>query len=196
MSLEDQVKHLKARVKDLEIFARNTMRAAEYLKGDFMEWDIVLASHFPREFRTTLYETWNWSVLWAGSDITALTKKQKQQVLASLDGYIIQEDFDSIHARLHPEMQSRFLMTLTEAFLNKTVIDTFFRNPFWYVDESAQVDDNYEDVTWDGVSPLGEKLGKLHERFQQGSSTFCFRLLPMLTVLEKSTINIPRSGDP
>lgn len=183
MSLEDQVKYLKARVRDLEIFAGNTMRTADYLKGDFLEWDIVLASHFPREFETTLYEAWNWSVLWAGCDITALIKQQKEQVITSLDGYIVQEDFDSIHARLHPEMQSRFLMALTETFLNKTVIDTFFRNPFWYVDEDAQVDDNHEDVTWDGVSPLGEKLGKLHGRFQQGSSPMSFWLLSMLTLL-------------
>lgn len=184
MSLEDQVKYLKARVKDLEIFARNTMRTADYLKGDFLEWDIILPSHFPKEFTDIIiYWTWNWGVLWGGNDATALNKEQKQQVITSLDGYIVQEDFDSIHARLHPEMQCQFLMALTETFLNKTAIDTFFRNPFWYVDEDAQVDDNHEDVTWDGVSPLGEKLGKLHGRFQQGSLPISFWLLSMLTLL-------------
>lgn len=169
MRMEDQVKHLKARVKDLEIYARNTMRTTGYLKGDFLEWDIVLPSHFPYEFEGILIWAWNWSVTWGGSEITALTKEQKERVITSLDGYIVQEDFDSIHGRLHPDMQARFLETLTEAFLNKTVIDLVFRNPFWYVDEDCQVDDNHEGVTWDGISPLGEKLGKLHERFQQGA---------------------------
>ncbi|KAI9368240.1 hypothetical protein BJX61DRAFT_546738 [Aspergillus egyptiacus] len=165
--LEDQVKSLRERVHDLEVYIRNSMRNTEFLKGDFFQWQVVYSKHFPEEMHRVFRQSWNWSQCYAGDDVTCLSKKQKREVIASLDGYIAQDDFDSIHRRLHPSQQDRFMKLLTEAFLNKHILEAFFTNPFWYVDETAQPEDHHEDTTWEGTTPLGERMNTLYSRLQK-----------------------------
>ncbi|RDW67383.1 uncharacterized protein DSM5745_09249 [Aspergillus mulundensis] len=143
-SLENQVKCLKERVRDLEIYVRNTIRTADWLEGDFFEWSIILPHHFPFEFGANFGLTWNLAQNFAIDDIAVLSKRQKQQVVASLEGWLVQEDLDSIHARLQPGLQARLGKALVEAFLNKTVIDIMFRHPFWYLAENADEADSDE----------------------------------------------------
>ncbi|KAL2826436.1 hypothetical protein BDW59DRAFT_179563 [Aspergillus cavernicola] len=161
-SLEEQVKSLRARTRDLEIYVQNSIRNKEFLKGDFFAWDVVLPPRFPDEFGMVFNRTWGWSQIWGADD----------QIIASLDGYIVQEDFNGICGRLPPLLQPGFPAHLAEAFLNKTIFDTFFRNPFWYVDESFQREDGNEKSTLDGVSPLGEKLDTLYSSIQIVSNEY------------------------
>ncbi|KAL2870172.1 uncharacterized protein BJX67DRAFT_391428 [Aspergillus lucknowensis] len=151
--LEDQVKWLKDRVHDLEVFVRNSIRASNFLDCD---WGTINA-HDPRgHFKSTFLETLNFA--------------QKRQVIASLDGYIVQEDFDSIYNRVHPAQQREFVKTLAETFLNKTIIDAFFRHPFWYIDEDVHPDIKQGEVTWDGGSSFGKNLETLYSNFSNASN--------------------------
>jgi hypothetical protein len=146
-SLESQVKSLKERVCDLEIYVRNSIRNQDFLEGDLFAWDIVYPTDFPKEFRALFHQSWNFVENWGAEDIPCLTRKQKQQVIASLQGYFVQEDFDSIHARLHPIQKGHFHRRLAETFINKVVDETFFHNLFWYVDENAQPGDDNSKAT-------------------------------------------------
>ncbi|KAL4901217.1 hypothetical protein BDW74DRAFT_170364 [Aspergillus multicolor] len=152
-SLEDQVKYLKERVRDLEVYVRNSIRAADWLEGDFLE-DIF-------------YATWNLAQNLAIDDIAGLSKKQKDRIVASLEGWLVQEDLDSIHARLQPAQQDQFGKALFEAFLNKAVVDILFRHPFWHLDEAVDEAGSHDDNAWGGVSPLGDKLETLLSKFEK-----------------------------
>ncbi|KAJ0414636.1 hypothetical protein BJY00DRAFT_318630 [Aspergillus carlsbadensis] len=165
-SLENQVKSLKERVCDLEIYVRNSIRNQEFLEGDFFAWNIIYPTDFPREFDALFIQSWNFVESWGAEESPCLTRKQKQQVIASLKGYVVQEDFDSIRASLHPIQQGYFHRRLAEMFINKVVVETFFHNLFWYVDENAHPDDNGKGV-WKSATPLGERLNTLYGRFQK-----------------------------
>ncbi|KAL3472546.1 hypothetical protein BJX99DRAFT_214442 [Aspergillus californicus] len=192
--LDEQVKHLKDRVRDLEIFVRNTMRTAEFLTHDFMEFGTLSPSEFPGEMDMIYFCTRNWAENWSGKDVASLTGKQKKQVVTALDGYLVQEDLDAIHGRLHPKLQPRFRSVLTETLLNKTVIDTFFRHVFWYVDEDVQPGDNNDQVIWDGVSSFGEKLGNLHTQLQSVNNEYAQVWRSATTRLCNSTTKGPSFG--
>ncbi|KAL3470043.1 hypothetical protein BJX99DRAFT_251543 [Aspergillus californicus] len=163
----DQVKTLKDRVRELEVYVRNSVRNMEFLEGDFYAYDVVLFGQFPREFRAVFYQSRNFAGQCGVDDGARLSKKLKQEVVSSLRGYIVQEEFDSIRARLHPEQQKCFLATLLQMFVNKVAIETFFCNPFWYIDENAQPEDNNEELVWDGPTPLGVHLNTLFSRLRQ-----------------------------
>ncbi|KAL4934236.1 uncharacterized protein BDV17DRAFT_3439 [Aspergillus undulatus] len=85
--------------------------------------------------------------------------------------------FDSIYSLVHPKQQRYFGSTLVEIFLNKTVIDAFFRHPFWYVEEEVHPSDNDDDVPWDKMLLLGKKLEMLHSQFSNS-------LVIVLVILE------------
>ncbi|KAL4962705.1 uncharacterized protein BDV14DRAFT_202527 [Aspergillus stella-maris] len=107
-----------------------------------------------------------WVEQWGLGGMASLTEEQKQQNIACLDGYVIQDDFDSIYLRLHPGLQPRFCRNLAETFLNKAIVDILFRHPFWYVDSEVPSKGANDHLSWDEISPLGETLEKLHARFQ------------------------------
>ncbi|RDW67480.1 uncharacterized protein DSM5745_09346 [Aspergillus mulundensis] len=167
VSMENQVKHLRERVRSLEIYVRNSIRTADWLEGDFFEWDVVMPHHFPQEFGDVFHATWSFAAGFAIEDITGLSKKQKDQIVASLEGWMVQEDLDSIHARLQPPQQDRFGRALFEALLNKAVVEILFRHPFWYLDETADDAGSHDDTAWDGVSPLGARLDTLLSKFEK-----------------------------
>jgi hypothetical protein len=57
---------------------------------------------------------------------------------------------------------------LAETFINKLVVETFFHNLFWYVDENAQPGDGNSKAIWQSTTPMGERLNTLYGRFQKG----------------------------
>ncbi|KAL3468926.1 hypothetical protein BJX99DRAFT_265677 [Aspergillus californicus] len=157
--LEDQVKWLKERNHNLEIYIRNSIGTTEYLRAS---WGATRVYNFKGQLKTVFHETWNWSMNWGCDDSSSLSSVQKREVIASLEGYIIQEDFDKIYSVVRH--QRHFCRTLAEIFLNKTVIDTFFRHPFWYVEEDVHPSDK-NDVPWEKVSSFGKKLETLNSQF-------------------------------
>ncbi|KAL4804520.1 hypothetical protein BDV18DRAFT_143327 [Aspergillus unguis] len=169
--LEQQVKWLKDRNHELEVYLRNSIRMSNFLH---LDWGSIETYNYTGQFKLVFYGTWNWGQNWGLRDASSLSPEQKQEIITYLDGYIVQEDFDSIYSRLRPDDQRDFGHFLTEAFLNKTVLDTFFRHPFWYVEEDVHFDDGNDNVVWDDPdsSLFGKKLETLHSQFSHVYSEY------------------------
>ncbi|PYI09273.1 hypothetical protein BO78DRAFT_438756 [Aspergillus sclerotiicarbonarius CBS 121057] len=66
-------------------------------------------------------------------NLTTFLGNRRWNLISHLDGYCVQEDFDSINSSLPRSLQSQFLPHLVATYLFKDCVDRFFTNPFWYV---------------------------------------------------------------
>lgn len=79
------------------------------------------------------------------SDLDCLSKEQKRQIISSLDGYCVQEDFDTLVSRVPYFMRDQIPAILAKLFLVKHVITQFLENPFWYLSASPEDHDDSEE---------------------------------------------------
>ena len=77
-------------------------------------------------------------------DTKALSPEQKRDLIASLDGFCVQDDFDVIAAGLPKALRSIFLQSLVGTFLVKECILKFLMNPFWYLSHRPSSDTGEE----------------------------------------------------
>ncbi|KAL4878995.1 hypothetical protein BJY04DRAFT_220588 [Aspergillus karnatakaensis] len=168
--LDEQVKILEDRVLELQEDWRFSETSRSFDLAD-VHWSAVDPRNYPNRFQGLFRGTWNWALNWAGDNGAHLSKEQKANIIARLNGYIIQEDFDAIQARLNPDWQKVFLQLLTEMFLNKTVVKIMFENPF-------EIGGDGDDVT---TTPGSQFLNALYSRFQgvNGEHAHIWRLLTL-----------------
>lgn len=165
--LKAQVKVLEERVHELEAYWNFPNTRRDFSVGE-AEWSLVDPRLLQKEFQAISSHLFNWVLEWASHDISHMTKGQKRRLVAHLDDYIVQDDFDNIYARLCPGPQKIFPRILTQMFLNKYVVDNFHKTPFWYLDENVHPGDDHANLVWKGATPGGQILNTLYTRFQQG----------------------------
>ncbi|KAL4795042.1 hypothetical protein BDV19DRAFT_389699 [Aspergillus venezuelensis] len=150
--LEEQVKWSKERHKVITDYFGYLIGEEHYMKNA-MDWQFA--------------ENWSYEDF---ADAT-LPQDQKKQLVASLDGYYVQNDLDDIVSRLNPVQQQELAKTLAATFLMKTVVDKFFKHPFWYVDAiPVGAEEQREDTPWQDVSPDGAVLKRFLTRFEEGGT--------------------------
>ncbi|KAL4806095.1 hypothetical protein BDV18DRAFT_160163 [Aspergillus unguis] len=116
------------------------------------QWVRVFPSEWPEEWQ---FHTPFRSTVW-------------EELIASLEGYCVQENFDSVVSRLSPDHKSSILQIFATTFLMKTAIEKFFKHPFWYVEALPMgTPGEYEEAPWQGVSPEGALLERLLSRFEE-----------------------------
>ncbi|CEN60439.1 hypothetical protein ASPCAL02879 [Aspergillus calidoustus] len=167
--VETQLEQLKARYIALAHNIGQFFDEEEFLTSHTPdEWARTMPAYWPKEFHYAWYCAGAFSHNWAYKSLSDMkwTKAQKKQLVASLDGYIVQEDFDSIISRLSHRDCSGFPDRLATAFLMKRVIKEFFQHPFWYVEVLLEGREISGDAEWQGVSPYGVVLEDLFAQFQ------------------------------
>lgn len=112
----------------------------------------------------------NWAFSYAHkdtSDLVCLTKEQKRQIISSLDGYCVQEDFDTLVSRFPYFMRDQIPAIFAKIFLVKHFFTQCFENPFWYLSASPEDhDDSEESEQKDSI--FRTELACLYKRFFEG----------------------------
>ncbi|KAL3476875.1 hypothetical protein BJX99DRAFT_257999 [Aspergillus californicus] len=96
----------------------------------------------------------------------SLKETQKKQIIARLNGYCVQESFESIISRLAPCHRKTILLKLTTAFLFKLVVEEFFDHPSWYAEIPPEHEDRCARTPWKGVTPDGAVFEKFLSKFE------------------------------
>ncbi|KAL4944687.1 hypothetical protein BDV06DRAFT_220090 [Aspergillus oleicola] len=135
LPLEEQVKWLKERHKVVANYFGYLMNEEGYMKNA-AGWVHAFPGQWPQDWGLIHMYARQFSDNWAYDDFAEakLTQDQKKKLVATLDGYCVQEDFDSIVSSLNFVQQQEPAKTLAGTFIIKTVVDKFFEHPFWYVE--------------------------------------------------------------
>ncbi|KAL4810479.1 hypothetical protein BDV18DRAFT_58050 [Aspergillus unguis] len=104
-------------------------------------------------------------------DLLKLSTKQKQELVASLSGYCIQEDLETIVSGVAPHMRNNLPAWFIQMFLVKDILAKFYANPFWYLQSNTLLREargpEPEKVLQVKSTPLGEELNHLLQRFMK-----------------------------
>ncbi|GLA05881.1 hypothetical protein AnigIFM60653_006402 [Aspergillus niger] len=119
---------------------RTRYRAAEVTVGD--------------AFESVFVRVRTWATMWGkGESLSHLSDSDKQAIIASLDEYCVQEDWDSILLNLPPAARANFGLILVETMLNQFICTKFIDSPFWFMDGKINATDS-------------ETQSDFHKRFQ------------------------------
>ncbi|PYH53945.1 uncharacterized protein BO96DRAFT_480848 [Aspergillus niger CBS 101883] len=121
-------------------YSRTRYRAAEVTVGD--------------AFESVFVRVRTWATMWGkGESLSHLSDSDKQAIIASLDEYCVQEDWDSILLNLPPAARANFGLILVETMLNQFICTKFIDSPFWFMDGKINASDS-------------ETQSDFHKRFQ------------------------------
>ncbi|PYI00333.1 hypothetical protein BO78DRAFT_465406 [Aspergillus sclerotiicarbonarius CBS 121057] len=106
-----------------------------------------------------------WTFMWARHEpMSHLSTDDKREIIASLDGYCVQEDWESIQARLPPPARANMGAFLAETMLYQHLFAKFIDSPFWFLDGRTSATMPEEDLDFH------RKFQYLYERLRQGSA--------------------------
>ena len=114
-------------------FATSQVDNVHELIPSSLEWTALYPAFWSKEIRLCWSSLWQWSMNHVQRETQDLSQEQKARLISSLDGYCVQEDYDSIYSRLPERAQINFLPTLVALYLFKDCLEKFFSNPFWYI---------------------------------------------------------------
>lgn len=101
--------------------------------GGYGAWLLWGVTHWRRFLSGIVNNMSNWAFSYAHkdtSDLVCLTKEQKRQIISSLDGYCVQEDFDTLVSRFPYFMRDQIPAIFAKIFLVKHLFTQCFENPF------------------------------------------------------------------
>lgn len=128
---------------------------------------------YPKEWPTEIQRPFGLALDWARKHAerkhTKLSVEQKRDLISSLDGYCIQNDFDTIVSRLPRESQNDCLTHLVHLLLVKECISRFFTNPFWYLVPNPRPVNDGDDKgnLAANASEFGAQILELFERMRE-----------------------------
>ncbi|KAL3495098.1 hypothetical protein BJX62DRAFT_233746 [Aspergillus germanicus] len=170
--VEKQLNQLKSRYTILANNIAQFLEEEEFLTvAGAGEWARTMPGYWPEEFALVHYYASTFGYNWGYRHLDEMkwTKAQKKQLVSRLDGYCVQEDFDSIVSHPRDNDRAWFPKHLVAAFLMKTAVETFFRHPFWYIEPLPEGQESFTgDAEWQGVSPHGVVLEELFAQFGKG----------------------------
>ncbi|KAJ6191024.1 Carboxylesterase type B [Penicillium mononematosum] len=139
---------------------------------------LMLGWHTLSQFRITAWEPELKSLTWScsswgsnnciqarGSKYKILSNEQKKDVIASLKGWVVQDDFDTTVSRLPPNIRHTILSKFASMIIFKDCLRLFFSNPFWYLDTGDEFSNSESSEV---ETPFGAQLHTLYKALQKG----------------------------
>ncbi|GLA36397.1 hypothetical protein AnigIFM63309_002496 [Aspergillus niger] len=103
-----------------------------------------------------------WAMSWGeNKPMYRLSDDDKRMIIASLDGFCIQDDWDSIYSSLPPGGRAEIGIVLMETMMNKFIHDKFAASTFWFVDAKIDATDQ------EGDDNFCKRLDYVYERFKE-----------------------------
>ncbi|GKZ22321.1 hypothetical protein AbraIFM66951_007954 [Aspergillus brasiliensis] len=94
-------------------------------------------------FESVFVRVRTWATVWGKEgSLSHLSDADKQEIIASLDGYCVQDDWDSIRRNLPPAARVNFAFILVETMLNQFICAKFIDSPFWFLDGKTKATDS------------------------------------------------------
>ncbi|RAH60953.1 hypothetical protein BO85DRAFT_475131 [Aspergillus piperis CBS 112811] len=116
-------------------------------------------------------------------DTVELHDLEKQAIIHSLEGYWVQDlEWDTLMKSLPYPFSLYMSEVLAQSILTKNIVDKFFVNPFWYLEEEGL---DRQDHTTGSVSRT-QNLQHLYRRFLETNG-------PRATVWNKETVRLSNS---
>ncbi|GKZ37014.1 hypothetical protein AbraIFM66950_008306 [Aspergillus brasiliensis] len=82
-------------------------------------------------FESVFVRVRTWATVWGKEgSLSHLSDADKKEIIASLDGYCVQDDWDSIRRSLPPAARVNFAFILVETMLNQFICAKFIDSPF------------------------------------------------------------------
>lgn len=168
---EDREKHIKELEKRIEDQAATigTLRSDRtFMHGAYEHWPPIYIGEWPNRLIGLMSTCKNWKYEFGFYSTRGkyehLSKEQKKQVIANMEGYVIQDDFDKIVPRLPPNIRCNILAIFAGIIVVKEILSLFFTNPFWYLEWPDSQSSN--DGEGSGVeTPFGAQLNHLYQTF-------------------------------
>lgn len=135
---------------------RNLLRAGEW------EWGWLRPKDIRKQLTCLRVYVHSWVTKFAASepeDVERLSDTQKCDIISSLKGYCVQEDWDILMGHLSDVHRDLIMEVFLETLLMKEIIEKTFECPFWYFDGKLDLEDEEGDETF------GARLQHLYERF-------------------------------
>ncbi|PYH70748.1 uncharacterized protein BO88DRAFT_452271 [Aspergillus vadensis CBS 113365] len=103
-----------------------------------------------------------WAMAWGESKpMYRLSDDDKRMIIESLDGFCVQDDWDSIYSSLPPGGRADFGVVLLETMMNKFIYDKFAASTFWFMDAKMDAADQ------EGDDNFCKRLDYVYERFKE-----------------------------
>ncbi|GKZ24933.1 hypothetical protein AbraIFM66951_011790 [Aspergillus brasiliensis] len=133
-------------------------RAIDYLPLDADWWWKDIQAIFCRIH--------NWVRNHAERKHTNLSLELKKDLISRLDGYCIQDDFDTIMSSLPRRLRNRCLTYLVHLYVAKECLSRLFTNPFWYLVPNPGHGDDTEELSTNAPG-FGAQLFHLYQRISE-----------------------------
>ena len=139
----------------------------------FSEWPVSILEDWPRDLRQLMAACGDWASFNCISGKSGrnkykdLPEEAKKEIMSSLKGWVRHDNLDELVSRIPPNFRYCILRYFAEMIMLKKILETFFTDPFWYMEglEGEKFRDCKETET--GVSPR-VYLDSLYNRFAKG----------------------------
>ena len=169
---EEKIQRLEKRLNGFTQDVLDMRLAYTYTKGNFACWESGWIDHWPKTVGGIFYSVDQWAIEYGHVDIKSfdrcLTKDQKNQLIASLDGYCLQEDYDSVLSRISPSIHRHVPYLFLAAYVNKFIVKHFIEDAMWYMTTRPDPADR-DESSRDNDANLVKELNRFYEIFSKGT---------------------------
>ncbi|KAJ5715242.1 uncharacterized protein N7483_012423 [Penicillium malachiteum] len=92
-----------------------------------------------------------------------LSKEAKKEIISSLEGWIVQDDFDKTASQFPPAIRYRILPLFASMRILKDGLRIFFENPFWYLQTDGEYENDNDETKVE--SAFGAQINTLYQQF-------------------------------
>lgn len=139
----------------------------QYMHGSYDCWPELGLARWEVELNGLTWSCSNWAesfcITTRRSKCEILSKEQKKDVIESLKGWVVQDDFDTTVSRLPPNIRYNILPTFASMIILKDCLRLFWSNPFWYLNVDGEFS-NSEGVE----ASFGAHVHTLYKKFVKG----------------------------
>ncbi|KAJ5938907.1 hypothetical protein N7466_002041 [Penicillium verhagenii] len=167
-NLEDamaRIEQLRAIINHREVGLETNWRFEQTFMGVYGGWPRMFISDWENTLSSMEWNAYTWALNFAfqprWNRYDHISQDQKRDIIASLKGWIVQDDFDLIISKFPPVIRLAALKHLTAISILKHCFEVFFENPFWYLDP----DDEYKRDSNVTCTTFATHLNVLHKKF-------------------------------
>ncbi|KAJ5945560.1 hypothetical protein N7454_002399 [Penicillium verhagenii] len=167
-NLEDalaRIEQLRGIIDNQDFGLQSNLRFEQTFMGVYGGWPKLHINEWETKLGTMEWDAYSWALnnsfqyRWHRYD--NISQDQKRDIIASLKGWIVQDDFDRIISKFPPMFRIAAFKHLTAISILKDCFESFFENSFWYLDP----DDEYKRDSKVTRTTFGTQLNVLHKQF-------------------------------
>ncbi|CAI7634194.1 unnamed protein product [Penicillium discolor] len=167
LTFEEQQKHIEELKGALDICwaeIGSHREDTQFMHGYYDTWPELPLCRWELQLDHHVSACWDWAynycITTRRSKCEILSKEQKKDIITSLKGWVVQDDFDTTVSRLPPNIRYTILVNFASMIILKDCLTLFWSNPFWYLD----VDDAISNSEG-AEAPFGAHLHTLYKTF-------------------------------